>query len=96
MLKYLIGMLNYKRVSQINYMENQKPSIGRIVVYNHPGSADGMHGRKQSPAVVQRVNEDGTVELFVMSTYGGIFFNHNVKQVDDTNIDSRWEWPSRV
>lgn len=83
----------------------QKPSIGRVVVYNHPGSADGLHPAKQSPAIVQKVNEDGTVELFVMSVYGGIFFNHNVEQVPqiDENLGaasnykaSKWEWPARV
>lgn len=69
------------------------PTIGRIVVYNHPGSADRKFPPKQSPAIVQRVNEDGTVELFVMSTYGGIFFNHNVSQGDGP---SQWNWPPRV
>lgn len=75
---------------------DQKPSIGRTVVYNHPGSADGLHAPKQSPAIIQKVNEDGTVELFVMSVYGGIFFNHNVKQVEGEDRASRWEWPVRV
>lgn len=59
-------------------MEEKKSKVGMIVIYNHPGSADGLHPAKQSPAVIQRVNEDGTLELFVMSVYGGIFFNHNV------------------
>ncbi len=70
-----------------------KPSIGRIVVYNHPGSADGKSLPKQSPAIVQKVNEDGTVELFVMSVYGGIFFNHSVSQGSGP---SQWDWPERV
>jgi hypothetical protein len=70
-----------------------QPSIGRIVVYNHPGSADGKFPPKQSPAIVQKVNEDGTVELFVMSVYGGIFFNHSVEQGDGP---SQWNWPARV
>jgi len=70
-----------------------QPSIGRIVVYNHPGSADGKFPPKQSPAVVQRVNEDGTVELFIMSVYGGLFFNHNVTQGDGP---CQWNWPPRI
>ena len=70
-----------------------KPSIGRIVVYHHPGSADGLHGRKDSPAIVQKVNDDGTCELFVMSVYGGIFFNHNVSEGTGP---SQWSWPERV
>lgn len=77
-------------------MDEQKPSIGRIVVYNHPGSADGLHGKKQSPAIIQKVNEDGTCELVVFSVYGGIFFNHNVKRVEGEDFDSRWDFPVRV
>ena len=41
----------------------QKPSIGRIVVYNHPGSADGKYPPTQSPAIIQNVAADGTVRL---------------------------------
>src|ERR1039458_9178789 len=65
-----------------NYtMENSpSPSIGRIVVYNQPGSADGKFAPRESAAMVQKVNEDGTVEMIVFSVYGGIFFNHAVSQ----------------
>ena len=74
-----------------------KPSIGRVVVYNHPGSLDGKFPPKQSPAIVQRVNEDGSCELFVMSTYGGIFFNHDVVESPiETPEPSTWSWPARV
>lgn len=74
-------------------MAEQAPSIGRIVVYNHPGSADGKFPPKQSPAIVQKVNDDGTLELFVMSVYGGIFFNHSVEMGDGP---SQCNWPVRV
>lgn len=67
-------------------MDENEPTTGLTVLYNHPGSADGLHGRKVSPAIVQKVNDDGTVELFVMSVYGGIFFNHNVKQGDGPSM----------
>jgi hypothetical protein len=70
-----------------------KPSIGRIVVYNHPGSADGKFPAKQSPALIQKVNEDGTIEMVVFSVYGGLFFNHNVEQGGGP---SQWNWPTRV
>ncbi len=77
----------------------QKPSIGRIVIYNHPGSADGLHSPKQSPAIVQKVNDDGTLEMVVFSVYGGLFFNHNVKQstapAGGVPDPSSWEWPTR-
>lgn len=64
------------------------------VVFNHPGSADGLHPRKQSPALVQRVNDDGTLELVVFSVYGGMFFNHNVRH--DPAGPSAWCWPSEA
>lgn len=70
-----------------------KPSIGRVVVYNHPGSADGKFPRMQSPAMIQKVNDDGTVEMVVFSVYGGLFFNHNVAQGDGPG---QWQWPVRV
>lgn len=70
-----------------------KPSIGRIVVYHHLGSADGLHKPKDSPALIQKVNEDGTVEMVVFSVYGGLFFNHNVAEGTGP---SQWSWPERV
>ena len=71
-------------------MESKQPSIGRIVVYNHPGSSDGKFPPKKSPALVQKVNDDGTVEMVVFSVYGGLFFNHDVEQGDGP---SQWNWP---
>jgi hypothetical protein len=68
----------------------QISSMGRIVVYNHPGSADGKFTPKKSPALIQNVNEDGTVEMVVFSVYGGLFFNHNVERGDGP---SQWNWP---
>jgi len=62
------------------------PSVGRIVVYNYPGGADGKFAPKQSPAMVQKMNEDGTVETIVFSVYG-IFFNHGVTR---GNGPSQW------
>lgn len=83
-------------------MEGQRPSIGRIVVYNHPGSADGKYPPMQSPAIIQKVYiaqspKDGAqcdhVDLFVMSNTGGIFFAKTIEQGDGP---SEWNWPPRV
>lgn len=74
-------------------------SIGRIVVYNHSGSADGKFPPKQSPAIVQKVNEDGTIECVVFSvgTGNGIFFANNVPQaIEGDPIKTSWAWPERV
>jgi len=74
-----------------------KPSICRIVVYNHPGSADGKFPPKRSPALIQAVNPDGTVEMVVFSVYGGLFFNHNVAESPtEAPQPSTWSWPARV
>lgn len=70
-----------------------KPSIGRTVVYNHPGSADGKYGKNESPAIIQRVNEDGSLKLVVFSVYGGLFFSDNIQQGYGP---SQWNWPERV
>lgn len=69
------------------------PTISGIVIYNHPGNADGKFAPKQSPAMVQKVNEDGTVEMIVFSVYGGIFLNRAVSQGDGP---SHWNWAARV
>lgn len=63
-------------------MDDPTPSLGRMVVYNHPGSADRKFSPKQSPALIQKVSDDGTVEMVVFSVYGGLFFNHSVEQGD--------------
>lgn len=74
-------------------MSNQAPSICRMVVYNHPGSADGKYPPRKSPAVVQEVNEDGSVNLFVMSVTGGIFF---AQKCTEGEGGSQWNWPPRA
>jgi hypothetical protein len=71
----------------------QKLSIGRIVVYNHRGSADGKVPPKQSPALIQKANGGGTVEMVVFSLYGGLFFDQSVEQGDGP---SQWNWSTRV
>lgn len=73
------------------------PSIGRIVIYHHPGSADGKYPPAESPAVVQKVyklidDDVDLVDLFVMSVTGGIFFAKGVKEGPGP---STWTWPNR-
>lgn len=73
-------------------MSEQKPSIGRIVVYNHPGSADGKYPTTQSPAIIQNVAADGSVRLFVFGPKG--------QHMDDGLVQGdgpcQWNWPARV
>ncbi len=69
----------------------QKPSIGRIVLYNHPGSADGTYPPCQSPAIIQRVNGE-TCFLWVFGQYG-VQFQPAATQGDGP---CQWNWPPRV
>jgi hypothetical protein len=73
-------------------MPEQKASIGRIVIYNHPGSADSKYPPMQSPAIIQDVYiqqspvdaaQVEVCDLFVMSKSNGIFFAKGIEQVDD-------------
>lgn len=83
-------------------MDNvQKPSMGRMVIYKHAGSADGKYPPIESPAIIQRVCTENpgrpegelVVDLFVMSNTGGIFFAKSVLHGD---APSSWHWPERV
>ncbi len=72
-----------------------KPTVGRIVLYNHPGSADGTHPPCQSPAIVQSVIEhDGEtyVNLWVFGPHG-FHKNDGTLQGDGP---CQWNWPQRV
>lgn len=84
-------------------MADQAPTIGRIVLYNHPGDATGKFGRKQSPAIITNVHGEGTVDLFVFTAPtwndgaciagGGTYHNLRVEQGDGP---LQWNWPPRV
>ncbi len=71
-----------------------KPTIGRIVLY-HPGDA-GEWSPFRSPAIVQAVNGDGTLNLWVF----GPHFIQNVPSVredaDGGGDPGTWSWPPRV
>ena len=73
-------------------MQEQKPSQGRIVIYNHPGSADGKYPPQKSPAMIQAVEEGGTVRLWVFSPQG-LFVDGGIAQGDGP---CQWNWPPRA
>lgn len=73
-------------------MTGQKPSIGRIVLYNHPGSADGTYPPTQSPAIVLKVYEDNTVDLWVFGPKG----LHKDGPYSEGDGPCQWSWPPRV
>lgn len=82
---------------------DQKPSVGRIVMYNHPGDRTGKYPPKQSPAMVLYVHEDGACDLrvFTAPTWqgdvcigaGGEYTNLRATNGDDA---FQWQWPKRV
>lgn len=70
------------------------PSIGRVVIYAHAGSADGRYPPMESPAIVQAASGD-RCDLFVMSATGGIFFAKDIPEQKHEE-GSSWKWPKRV
>ena len=52
------------------YAGRMAPTIGRIVIYHSPGSADGKYPSTDSPAIVQGVAPDGTCRLWVFGPKG--------------------------
>jgi hypothetical protein len=70
-----------------------KPSIGRIVIYHHPGSADGRYKQTDSPAIIREIDPtDGNLcQLFVFGPKG--------QHQDWAHFGTgpcHWSWPERV
>jgi hypothetical protein len=74
-------------------MPEQRPSICRIVLYHRHGSPDGSHKPEPSPAVITKVEEDGTTcHLFVMNP-NGMYFNRTPFSSEPK--PGHWSWPPR-
>jgi hypothetical protein len=69
-----------------------KPTIGRIVIYNHPGSADGTYPPMQSPAIVQKAYDDGSADLWVFGKNG----LHKDGPLKQGSGPCQWHWPEKV
>lgn len=79
------------------------PSLGRIVLYNHPGDKTGKYPPKQSAAMIIGVHDDGTADLRVFTSptwkdgvcigAGGSYDNLKAEQGDEA---FQWNWPPRV
>jgi hypothetical protein len=67
-----------------------KAEIGKIVIYNHPGSACGKYPPTQSPAIIQNVAENGSVRLFVFGPKG----QHMDDGILEGNGPCQWCWPN--
>lgn len=74
-----------------------KPSIGRIVHYHHPGSADGKYPPQLSPAIIREVDTSaegeakGRVQIFVFGPKG-----QHQDWADFGTGPCQWSWPPRV
>lgn len=72
-------------------MEQQKPTIGRIVLYHRYGTPNGEHLPEPSPAVITKVEDDGsTCHLFVMNP-NGTYFNKTPFSYEPKA--GHWSWP---
>lgn len=75
------------------------PSIGRVVHFVRPGSADGKHKPAHAAAIITAVPggkgfEDIGISLCVLNP-NGLYFNENVKHDEDQG-PSTWHWPEYV
>jgi hypothetical protein len=68
------------------------PGICCNVVFHH--AADKYANKLlESPAIIQGVNEDGTVNLVFFHVNGSIFFRLSVSQGKKAN---EWDWPDEL
>jgi hypothetical protein len=71
----------------------QKPSVGRIVIYHHPGSADGKYPPQISPAIIRAVDPsaENRCQIFVFGPLG-----QHQDWAEYGTGPSQWSWPERV
>lgn len=77
-------------------MDTQKPTIGRIVHYQKFGTPGGEHKAEPSPAMITKVDDDGTTcHLFVMNP-NGCYFNKTPMSLLNEPLPGHWNWPPRT
>jgi hypothetical protein len=77
----------------------QRPSVGRIVLYQRHGSPNGQHKSEPSPAIITRVldgalNGIDKVDLCVFNP-SGLYFDQGTP-FDPSGGPGTWRWPPRV
>lgn len=79
-----------RAIIELEKKKMQQPTIGRIVIYHHPGSADGKYAPQQSPAIIREVdlNVEGRVQIFVFGPKG-----QHQDWADYGTGPSQWSWP---
>lgn len=63
------------------------PTIGRIVHYQKSG--------EPLAALITAVNEDGTVNLAVFSSWGSTYPEHRISDAAEPTA-GHWNWPPRT
>ncbi len=66
--------------------------LGAIVLYHKYGSPDGTHKPEPSPAIITKVNSDGTVNVCVFNP-NGIYFNRSEFSLDGLPAPGKLTWP---
>ncbi len=80
-------------------MQEQKPTIGRIVHYVSYGTPNGEYKPEHRAAIITAVHEgyeDGSclVSLCILNP-GGVFFSSEVAQDESDKAGGTWHWPER-
>lgn len=77
----------------------QKPSVGRVVLYTNLGDRDGKYPPEIQAALITGVNADGSVALHVFYRTG----QFDMPSVEKTDAEpgtdgarGKWNWPARV
>lgn len=76
-------------------MSEQRPTIGRMVHYRGPGTANGQFQPSTYPAVITAVHTDTCVNLFVMTNVGMMNLT-SIQLAEEADQPSRWSWPPYV
>jgi hypothetical protein len=75
------------------------PSVGRIVHYVSYGTPGGEFTSQCRAAIVTEATTEFDGEFDVSLTVinpTGLYFNHHVKQDEETHAGGSWHWPERV
>jgi hypothetical protein len=73
-------------------MGDQKPSVGRIVLYSRLDS----NGRTEHPAIITNVFSDTTVNVTVFPDVAPMSQSRTSVVYNDTPGNHTWRWPPRV
>ncbi|MGB3327340.1 MAG: hypothetical protein WBA46_00215 [Thermomicrobiales bacterium] len=82
-------------VANANERPARTPSVGRMLHYVSYGTPGGEYAPEHRAATVTAVNDDGTVDLFVMNP-SGTFHNRGVTIDDVTKAPGTCHWPEYV